>query len=92
MKAFERDIYIENSIHREKYTVVRDRLNKLGPTVPFTLPPGAVLEKVVQALESNPPKARYYVTFPTHMFGFLKRILPVSILDRLLAQAGHKHQ
>jgi len=92
MKAFERDIDIENSIHREKYIVVRDRLNKPGPTVPFTLPPGAVLEKVVRALESNPPKARYYVTFPTHMFGFLKRILPVSILDRLLARAGHKHQ
>lgn len=92
MKMFERDIDIENSIHREKYIVVRDRLNKLGPTVPFTLPPGAVLEKVIQVLESNSPKARYYVTFPTHMFGFLKRILPVAVLDSLLAQAGHRHQ
>lgn len=92
MKMFERDIDIENSIHREKYIVVRDRLNKLGPTVPFTLPPGAVLEKVIQVLESNSPKARYYVTFPTHMFGFLKRILPVAMLDSLLAQAGHRHQ
>lgn len=92
MKIFERDIDIENSIHREKYITILDRLNKPGPTVPFTLPPGAVLAKIIQALESNPPKARYYVTFPTYMFGFLKRILPVSILDKLLAQAGHRHQ
>lgn len=92
MKAFERYIDIEHSIHREKYLIVQDRLNKQGPTVPFTLPPKAVLEKVICILESSTPDARYYVTFPTHVFGFLKRILPVSVLDKLLAKAGHKHQ
>lgn len=92
MKAFERYINIEQSVHREKYLAMRNRLNKPGPAVPFTLPPEAVLKKVIYALEADTPKARYYVTFPTHLFGFLKRILPVSVLDKILAKAGNDHQ
>jgi len=92
MKAFERDINAEHSFHREKYAAIRNRLNKPGPAVPFTLPPEAVLEKVIHALEAGTPKTRYYVTFPTHLFGFLKRILPVSLLDMILAKAGNDHQ
>lgn len=92
MKALERYIDIEHSIHRQKYLAVRNRLNKEGPAVPFTLPPEAVLKKVTHALEADIPKARYYVTFPTHLFGFLKRILPVSVLDKILAKAGNDHQ
>ncbi len=92
MKAFERYIDIEHSVHRQKYLAVQNRLNKEGPAAPFTLPPEAVLEKVTRALEAAKPDARYYVTFPTHLFGFLKRILPVSILDKILAKAGNDHQ
>ena len=65
-----------------------ERLNKEGPAVPFTLPPEAVLEKVVRALEARTPKARYYVTFPTGLFAWLKRLLPARTLDRLLRKAG----
>lgn len=87
MKAFEQYIDVEKSIHREKYlTIILNRLNKKGPAAPFTLPPSAVLEKVIYALESNTPQARYYVTVPTHLFGLLKRILPTSMLDSLLAK------
>jgi hypothetical protein len=64
------------------------RLQKEGPAVPFTLGPEAVLEKLVKALESPRPKARYYVTFPTYLFGYLKRILPDSALDWVLKQVG----
>ena len=92
MKAFERYIDVERSVHREKYLAIHNRLNKPGPAVPFTLPPEAVLKKVIYALEADTPKARYYVTFPTHLFGFLKRILPVSVLDKILAKAGNDHQ
>jgi hypothetical protein len=67
---------------------VLQRLNKEGPAVPFTLPPEAVLKKVIHALESSSPRARYYVTFPTYLFGYLKRLLPTSMLDKLLRQAG----
>jgi hypothetical protein len=52
--------------------------------VPFTLPPEAVLKKVVRALESRNPRPRYGVTFPTYLFAFLKRILPQRALDRIL--------
>lgn len=79
---------IENSIHRERYQKVLQRLNKEGPAVPFTLPPEAVLKRVIHALEAMNPQPRYYVTFPTYLFGTLKRILTTRALDRLLAKAG----
>lgn len=81
-------IDIENSIHRERYQKVLQRLNKEGPAVPFTLPPEAVLKRVIHALEATNPQPRYYVTFPTYLFGVLKRLLSTRALDRLLAKAG----
>ena len=81
-------VNIENSIHRERYQKVLQRLNKEGPAVPFTLPPEAVLKRVIHALEATNPQPRYYVTFPTYLFGVLKRILSTRALDRLLAKAG----
>jgi hypothetical protein len=45
-----------------------------------------VVEKVIHAMQSKRPKIRYYVTFPTYLFGFLKRILPASWLDYLLGK------
>lgn len=79
---------IESSIHRERYQKVLQRLNKKGPAVPFTLPPEAVLRRVIHALEATTPQPRYYVTFPTYLFGILKRILTTRALDRLLTRAG----
>lgn len=92
MQAMLRYIDIEKSVHRDRYLAVQNRLNKKGAAVPFTLPPEAVLEKVIHALEANRPSARYYITFPTHLFGLLKRILPGGVLDRLLSKAGSDHQ
>ena len=60
------------------------RLLKQGPATPFTEGPEAVLKRVIHALESRRPQARYYVTYPTYLFGYLKRILPTSWLDELL--------
>ena len=88
VKMLEKHIDIENSIHRERYKGVLKRLKKEGPAVPFTLPPEAVLKKVIIALETRRPKARYYVTFPTYLFGYLKRLLPDRLMDKMLAAAG----
>jgi NAD(P)-dependent dehydrogenase (short-subunit alcohol dehydrogenase family) len=88
VKALEKNIDIENSVHREKYIRVLQRLNKQGPAAPFTLPPEAVLKRVLHALESRQPKPRYYVTFPTYLFGYLKRLLSFRQMDFLLARAG----
>jgi len=63
---------------------MEDRLQQEGPAAPFTLPAMAVTEKVIHALENKRPKVRYYVTFPTYLFGTLKRLLPASWLDALL--------
>ena len=88
VKMLEKHIDIENSIHCDKYKGVLERLKKEGPAAPFTLPPEAVLKKVIHALEARRPKTRYYVTFPTYLFGYLKRILPDRLMDKMLAAAG----
>ena len=87
-KAYQRNINPETSVHRDKYMRMEERLTKQGPAVPFTLPPEAVLKKVIHALESRRPRARYYVTFPTYLFGFLKRVLSARLLDRALNKVG----
>lgn len=79
----QKNIDMENSVHRENYRLAVDRLQKEGPAVPFTLPPEAVLKRVIHALESRRPRARYYVTFPTYLLGTLKRLLSSAALDRI---------
>ena len=86
--AYQRNIDPANSPHREHYLQMEQRLTTKGPVVPFTLPPEAVLKKVILALESRRPKARYYVTFPTYLFAFLKRILTDRAMDRILNRVG----
>lgn len=83
-KAYRRHIDKSDSPHRAAYEAMEQRLRKAGPAVPYTLPPEAVLQQVIHALESPRPRLRYYVTKPTHVFGFLKRILPARTLDRIL--------
>jgi NAD(P)-dependent dehydrogenase (short-subunit alcohol dehydrogenase family) len=81
---YKQNIDPERSAHRDKYRAMEARLQKEGAAVPFTLPAEAVAEKVVHALEAKRPKVRYYVTFPTYLFGTLKRLLPAAWLDKLL--------
>jgi NAD(P)-dependent dehydrogenase (short-subunit alcohol dehydrogenase family) len=78
---YQKNINSSYSFHKETYKAMEIRLQKTGAAAPFTLPAEAVAEKVLHALQSKHPKLRYYVTFPTYLFGFLKRILPASWLD-----------
>ncbi|MDH3888341.1 MAG: SDR family NAD(P)-dependent oxidoreductase, partial [Gammaproteobacteria bacterium] len=87
-KAYQRNINPQGSPHQDMYRRMEARLTTPGPAVPFTLPAEAVLKKVIHALESRRPRARYYVTFPTWLFGFLKRILSSRLLDRVLIKIG----
>ncbi len=87
MNAFNQwklNIDASDSAHKPAYNAMEERLTKEGPAVPFTLPPKAVLEKVIHALEHKRPKARYYVTLPTYLLATLKRILPISAMDWVL--------
>jgi short-subunit dehydrogenase len=81
---FNKYIAPEQSTHREQYLKQRARLEQKEAVQPFTLPPEAVLKRVIHALESRHPKERYPVTFPTYLFAVLKRILPTSTLDAIL--------
>ena len=86
--AYLRHIRAETSPHREKYAAMEARLLKEGPAAPFTLPPEAVLKRVIHALESPRPRARYPVTVPTYLFAALRRLLPTRALDAVLRRAG----
>lgn len=81
---YQKHIDAEHSFHKDTYKAMEARLQKPGPAAPFTLPATAVAEKVAHALESNRPKIRYRVTVPTHLFAWLKRLLPTEWLDKLL--------
>lgn len=84
LKSVKKNINLEQSVHRELYKQMMDRLENPGPNSRYTLPPEAVLKKVVHALESPRPKIRYYVTLPTYLFAFLRLFLPWSWLDNIL--------
>lgn len=85
-EKFRRNIDGTHSVHKDKYAAAERRLLKDGPAQPFTLPPEAVLKKVIHALESRRPKPRYYVTFPTFLFGTLRRVLTSRGMDRVLSR------
>jgi NAD(P)-dependent dehydrogenase (short-subunit alcohol dehydrogenase family) len=81
---YKKNIDAANSFHKATYQAMEERLQKEGAAVPFTLPAKAVSDKVIHAVEAKKPKIRYFVTFPTYLFAYLKRILPAALLDILL--------
>lgn len=84
---FERWVDWENSARREQYVSLRGRLydKKVRKDV-FELGPDAVTAKLIRALEDRRPKPRYFVTTPTHLMGFARRLLPTRALDWLIAK------
>ena len=90
LQSLKEHVSIDQSVHRLKYQGAIKRLEKVGPAAPFTLPPEAVLAKVILALESPSPKARYPVTVPAHLFWILRRILPTGWLDKILLRISSK--
>ena len=49
-------------------------------------PTSSVTAKLIHALESPRPHARYFVTTPTHIANGLRRFLPSRLLDRALSR------
>ncbi|MDA7429650.1 SDR family NAD(P)-dependent oxidoreductase [Primorskyibacter aestuariivivens] len=84
---FERWIDWRGSARAEQYeTRLLKRLyDKRGPDR-FELLPEAVTEKLWRALEDPSPRARYFVTTPTYVFGTLRHIVPTSWMDWILAK------
>jgi NAD(P)-dependent dehydrogenase (short-subunit alcohol dehydrogenase family) len=88
LATFQENIDIENSVHAKDYQQQISRLGKKNVSNKLTLGPEAVTKALIHAIESNRPKVRYYVTFPTYLFALLKRILPFRVLDNILAKSG----
>ncbi len=86
--ALKKYIDTDSSVHTDAYQQVLKRLQKPGAAMKSTLPPEAVLKRVIHALESRKPKIRYYVTTPTYVVGFLRRILSYRALDRILIKSS----
>lgn len=84
---FEKWVDWENSARREQYVSLRGRLyDKKTKKDTFELGPEAVTAKLIRALEDPRPKARYFVTTPTYLMGFLRRVLPTRALDWVIAK------
>ncbi len=84
---FERHIDWKNSPFRPLYEkkLLKRLYESTGPDQ-FELPASAVTVKLIHACESPRPRPRYYVTTPTHIAGFLRRILSSRAIDRILVR------
>lgn len=84
--VFERFVDWENSALRDRYeaSLLKRLYEGSGPDT-FELPASAVTNKLAHAIEAKRPKARYYVTTPTYIAGYLRRILPTKAIDRILS-------
>ncbi|SLN28980.1 SDR family NAD(P)-dependent oxidoreductase [Pseudooctadecabacter jejudonensis] len=82
---FERWIDWENSARRGQYERgLKKRLYEDNGPDKFELPASAVTMKLLKACTHPNPKPRYYVTTPTYLMGFLRRVLTTRMLDRVL--------
>lgn len=82
---FDRWIDWKSSARRDEYAPLVQRLH--GPVQGpdrFELPASAVTARLIEALESRRPRARYFVTKPTHVAALLRRLLPTRAIDWLL--------
>ena len=84
---FEKWIDWKSSPRADQYksSLVNRLYEDRGPDK-FELPASSVSEKLIRAVESNRPKARYYVTTPTYAMGILRRLLPTIAMDWILAR------
>ncbi|WP_170428716.1 SDR family NAD(P)-dependent oxidoreductase [Ruegeria arenilitoris] len=83
---FERFINWETSALRDRYesSLLKRLYESSGPDR-FELPASAVTDKLAHAVESKRPRPRYYVTTPTYIAGYLRRLLPTRTIDRILS-------
>lgn len=83
---FLRNIDHESSVHRAAYGAQLERL-RAGGTQSRLKPGPEVVHKVLRhALLSRSPRPHYVVTVPARIGAALKRILPASMLYRLMAK------
>ncbi len=84
---FEKWIDWKTSARADQYRTLLGRLYEpAAKKDAFELLPDAVTAKLIRALESRRPQARYYVTTPTYLMDIARRILPTRALDWLVSR------
>lgn len=84
---YKQNINKHESAHQELYGALEQRLASADSGGGFTLPPEAVFKRLVHAVEHRRPKPRYYVTVPTFVLGYLRRILSTRAMDWVLLRS-----
>lgn len=79
-----RHIDRNNSYFKKQYEQMLVEYKQKKSDSFFTQKTDAVIKKLIHAIESSCPRNKYAVTFPAHLFIFLKRILPTRLLDKIL--------
>ncbi|TAL65202.1 MAG: SDR family NAD(P)-dependent oxidoreductase [Legionella sp.] len=85
-----KDINMENSHFKKQYEVMLTSYKQAKSNSAFTKGTIAVIAKLIHAIEAKKPRAKYPVTFPAHLFIFLKRILSTRMMDALFRQISKK--
>lgn len=88
LKMFLKHVDLENSAHRDSYAQVMRRLQNVETVSIFKRGPEAVLEALIDAVESPRPRAHYHVTGATKLMAFARRVLPPRTLDRLAVKVS----
>ncbi|CEK09548.1 SDR family NAD(P)-dependent oxidoreductase [Legionella hackeliae] len=79
----------KSHFHQEYQIMLGDYRQNKSQSI-FTRGTDAVINKIVHAIESRSPKTKYRVTLPAHLIAFLKRVLSVKMLDKMLAYASKR--
>ncbi|BCM21881.1 SDR family oxidoreductase [Mesorhizobium sp. J8] len=83
---FLKNIDVENSVHRADYQAQLARLQAGGSVSKLKPGPEIVHRALRHALLSQRPRPHYVVTVPARIGAMLKRVLPASLLYRVLAR------
>ncbi|MCE1235585.1 MAG: SDR family NAD(P)-dependent oxidoreductase [Hyphomicrobiales bacterium] len=89
IEAFEAHVDVAGSVHAEVYRRRLERLRRGGASR-FKLPPSAVVEKLIHALDDPHPRASYAVTTPTLIMGWARRLLTDGALSRLAGRLSDR--
>lgn len=80
----------QNSFFKKQYESMLATFKQKKSNSLFTCKADAVTNKLIHAIESRKPKARYPITFPAHSMIFLKWLLSVKMLDRFFLFISRK--
>jgi NAD(P)-dependent dehydrogenase (short-subunit alcohol dehydrogenase family) len=86
LTVFNQNINQTDSPHQQAYATQVQRLLKPITKPSMALPPSAVTDALIHAIEHKRAKIRYRVTRATKIVSVLKRILPDRLFDKFVAK------